>query len=377
MSEMLEMLGPNQPSEEAQTSNFTGNMIQGTVTLLIFALGTLSNIFSILYFISSKGYKTTTRFLYLSISVIDLIICLLFLPVSVSYYKGRKAGLFEWALFCNLWGVLWNVFMRMSVFMIAVLSVTRTLTLVQPLVPIRRRYVVGVTIFYFMAMIAQASIPFWKSVSYTFQGGFSQICGWAVIDVFGEGSLTTKIVTALLIQVELTAPMFPITICCFTTIIVLQLTNTANPNRKNKLKNTATITIILLTLNYIVFNLPMIIFLILVMIDQASGWKHGFFEFDYKETYLTNLLLVIAVGLNSLMNPVLYYMRLHKMREFAKAGLRRIKGSTSVRRISGVVTAGTLVFSSRGRDDVLSCESRDMIVAPSLVPPKNETITKC
>ena len=345
--------------------NSTGNMINAALCVFLFCAGTLANVFSIVYFISCNGYKTTTKFLYLSISIVDLVICILVLPVGVSYFNDRAAVFFGWWLFCNVWGVFWNACTRLSVFLIAVLSITRTITLVQPLFHIRQRIVVGITVFYCVGQVIQASIPFWYNVKYTYKSELVQ-CSWYVNAVFESGSVSNWVVSIILVNVEIIAPIFPITIGCITTIIVLQSSgrHLTQSGSQNKLKNSATITIILVTLNYIIFNLPLAVFLTMALVDELSGWRFNFFGFEWPDLLFSNLVVDMAVVLNSFMNPVLYFLRLKGMRGFAVEGIRKMglilrgKGGGSVTVRHAVELYG---LGSDSRLTVLSSNSRDKI----------------
>jgi hypothetical protein len=65
-------------------------------------------------------------------------------------------------------GMLWNMAPRLSVFLMAVLSISRTISLVYPLRRIRRQDVALPILFYTALQLVQATLPFWFGAKYRF-----------------------------------------------------------------------------------------------------------------------------------------------------------------------------------------------------------------
>ena len=62
-------------------------------------------------------------------------------------------------------------------------------------------------------------------------------------------------------------------------------------------------------------------------IDKFSGWKYNFFSKFVPDLLIENIVIRIFMGLSSLMNPVLYFLRLEKMRLFVKESMKEVRGS--------------------------------------------------
>ena len=86
---------------------------------------------------------------------------------------------------CQVWGVLWNAFARLSVFLVAVLSISRTFSLKYPFRGVSKRLILGLIAGYAVLQGVQSTIPYWFGVWYRYYGTHLQ-CQW-----FYEVSTTT------------------------------------------------------------------------------------------------------------------------------------------------------------------------------------------
>ena len=102
----------------------------GVLLITCFLLGTLGNSLALGYFISRQ--RTTSNILYLSIVTVDLVSVFLLLSPALSHFSYRDPLLLSYPLFCNLWGVFFFISSRLSVFLVAVLSISRTIALFSP-----------------------------------------------------------------------------------------------------------------------------------------------------------------------------------------------------------------------------------------------------
>ena len=114
---------------------------------------------------------------YIWIVSTDLLISLLAVPVAISYLSRRAPLLFQYTPFCQAWGVLWNAAARMSVFMVAVLSITRTINLRYPFRCIKIRVIMLLMSGYAVVQLVQSTIPYWFHTIYTYQETHIQ-CQW-------------------------------------------------------------------------------------------------------------------------------------------------------------------------------------------------------
>ena len=109
----------------------TADKIIGALLIIILVVSLVGNISALRFFWSNKR-KTLPDKLYITIAVVDIITSISSVPVITSLLNNRKAMICGIPALCStyLMTVLFSV--RMSIFLVAVLSVTRTVAIVSP-----------------------------------------------------------------------------------------------------------------------------------------------------------------------------------------------------------------------------------------------------
>ena len=117
------------------------------------------------------------------------------------------------------------------------------------------------------------------------------------------------------------APILPIMISCGVSVYKLKSSKPHSGQQVIvyqglpgiiKKKRYATITLILFTMVYIVFNVPLCVIYIIQTISDHTG--NNIFSFEYPNFYFTNFIHTLSVPLNSALNPVIYYYRMKNFR---------------------------------------------------------------
>ena len=101
------------------------------ICFLCVLLGLPANISTLIYFIRQK--KDLPTRLYLVLSLVDILTCFTLIPTGISFAMDRQPVLFGNDLFCQLWGIVWVIVPFLSVYLVCVLSISRTITLLNPL----------------------------------------------------------------------------------------------------------------------------------------------------------------------------------------------------------------------------------------------------
>ena len=92
--------------------------------------------------------------LYIMCCVNDLLTASLVLFVAVSFFNERDAQFFEDNTFCKCWALLSRINHRISVFLVMVLSISRTVSLTTPLRMVKRRFaLVSIGVWVFLAIL--------------------------------------------------------------------------------------------------------------------------------------------------------------------------------------------------------------------------------
>lgn len=149
-------------------------------------------------------------------------------------------------------------------------------------------------------------------------------CTWQIIDVTRSDSLAFFMYLVLVI-IPLIVPVIPIVVSCILSVYAMIKSidistemSASNLNRQiiNE-KKKVTLTVIVVTLVYIIFNVPPVITVILYIIEDFNKNKMGLFKFD-RYFYYNNFQEIFCVGLNSSVNPMIYLIFMPSFRKFFK-----------------------------------------------------------
>ena len=294
-----------------------------------FLLGTPLNLLCLFYFVKKK--RSNSRFLYLCINAVDATICSLGIFAALSSFYSGDEMLHGPKILCALQGMVWNITQGLSVFLIAVLSISRTISLVFPLKHISRHQVTLPVLVYTVLLVLQATIPYWFGASYHYDSKYV-ICGWYFPDL--KISLTSQnILFTLLFPCQLLPPLIAVLVSCGITCVKMwgssQVLTRADD--ANKRKRQGTITVVILTAAYAFFNVPCCATMMIYAIEFVSDWKINVMESVPGE--IIALIYALAynytvVG-NSIVNALIYICRIKDLRDFS--GLNVLLGYCSRR----------------------------------------------
>ena len=316
----------NETAAEGQKWVFiTFGLIETTCAII----GAPGNALILSYFIfklKSKDRSAST-FLYIWISLVDLVICLLNFASAVSDFNLGEAAMFGNKHFCNIAGFLWNVSKHMSVFMIAVLSIARTVTITFPFLKVTRVCVTIPVIIYLIILVVQSSLPFvfltdLGTGGYTYEIEYA-FCFFYIHQVFENESLPYQILNNWEAFGNTLLPLPIITISCCVTVYQLSRSGIRNYEGE-KTKREATITILILTGAFIALNTPICLmwFLSLPWVHR-DGWE--WVSKLFGDSFLTCIKLIAftSFGINSLVNVVVYFCRLKGLRQHFREIIRK------------------------------------------------------
>lgn len=296
------------------------DLIFGLLSLLSFLLGLPGNILSTLYFLSRTPTPNTLT--YILINLTDITICSLALFIGLSNLSPQFGVWFFSAVWvCNTWGVLWNISIRMSVYLIAVLSISRVYKLHYPNLRTSIYPTITAVGTYLLLLTLQAVIPYTRGVGYTYLPEYC-LCSWRLSDLFTPGTAHFTVSYFVLNILEFVVPTVPVTVCCVAMISKLRGRVSVNKQIEH-IKRQATVTVVLLTVVYLLWNVPICVVTILNYHTQVTeqGQHPRHFHFTYS-TYLRSFINTQTIVLNSVCNTVLYYCRIKGLRQFAMCWVR-------------------------------------------------------
>ena len=287
--------------------------IFGISSIFCFLIGTPLNIISNAYFYTKKqSNNNSTNFIYSLISATDTIICVLSLAPMMSYILAGKPGIFGWSLSCTLWDIIMEVCVRYSLFLVAVLGVCRTRALLSPLRLYSKRYVLWVTVGFFLALLLQETLP-----PIALQEFATYVPQRLSCHFFGLEAVFTPLQSMIFMTVtffgEIGIPVLVGGVAGGLSIYILlvrrdKYDNTVTEVQK-KNKREATKTIAIVSGLCVLLNSP-IVFISILFTSGAQVTMNTIVV----ATDITSSLVV----LNSLFNSLVYFARIRRMRVFAK-----------------------------------------------------------
>ena len=316
--------------------------IYGIIGILCSICGIVGNTFSLKYFF--KRRNNVFSFVLLIISIFDISVCVLISPIVLSYLNNRKPMLFESYTFCQSFTFLWSMVIRMSSFLVLILSVARTLTIIRPFTTLKYKLIKISIVFYFILVL---------TVSPQYVGlpsKYEHLIGSCMWDIFHSVPGTTMILRSAVtaIQLQVFIPAVPMVLTCGLSIHKLYITRTtirrhARRFNRNCAKYKSGVTIVIVTLFYFINHFPIFIMGSLaatkaVLSENKSAYNvpGPWWLIPYVLSYFGRFSIVI----NSSINPLIYVIRLES---FRRSVLGVLVASTTIFKRSLVFLAGLML----------------------------------
>ena len=228
-------------------------------------------------------------------------------------FRGRQPGVFNNYLFCVLWEVLYTILQKLSIFLVLLLSLSRTITILKPFHKIRivtiMCSVVGYVVFLVLIPVLQYVItPLRGEFKYSWDGAYC----YYNFEMKFEHAVN-------LIMVGLP----PILTFISFLVSIMRLTADrkkvgpgAKAKESQKWKYRASVTIVLFTTLFLVCNLPLFINMLHNMTTRFFGVDYPgvYFGTRFMYWYSWHVAKMESVVVNAALNPVLYYYRMRKFR---------------------------------------------------------------
>eukprot|EP00116_Pleurobrachia_bachei_P007382 sb/3467644/ len=231
----------------------TTDSVFAAICIICCLIGLPCNLIALRFFI--RKTRDIPTIIYLAIAATDLATSLLVLPVGISMAMERQSVMFGSPFFCSVWGFTWELIPYYSVFLVFALSAFRTFALLRPMKQMRRRVVWRVLIGYLVFLIGRQLIGIFAGYSHYEYEAFSGYC-WNHINY-----TNWQHTDAFFSFFQLAFPIIPITVSCIlsTCVIYRSLSVSSTQEYVQRTKRKATVTIIIVTGVYILFNLPVFV----------------------------------------------------------------------------------------------------------------------
>ena len=247
----------------------------------------------------------------------DLLTSVTIVPSVLSFLNGREAMWFSNYAFCAVSAVLWMHIAQFSVFLTGILSVTRTLILLNPLRRVKKSIIIGTLCVYAVYINLQTIPPLVSDYGYFYFNKQDVGC-WEKTNKKVKWYFISK---PILTVMQLAVPILPIlTSCVISTWVILSSMKVSDKNTAvTSNKRSATVTIVYVTVAYIIFNIPMFVNQALYLdykIKKVIPYPDPYWNSVAMYWYSWNFTNALSVAMNAAMNPVIYFWRIRKFRSF-------------------------------------------------------------
>ena len=284
----------------------TIDYLYGSICLVCFLIGVPGNAFSFFCFVS-QGRSPSSR-IYACITVVDFLNCLNALTVAITYLALRRDIVFGNEVYCNMWGISHRLLSSLCIFYVAVLSISRTFVLIKPFKKLNTFWIELTLGIYFLIQVFLATIPFWEPrTKYAYHKAYAtcETPNHSEENRFEEFS-------NILSRISYFGPTIPILLSCAVSVGLLMLWNRNQiENEQKRTKRYASITIVIFTLIFATFNIPGTIISIFELGEKIIAVD--------PMGYSLNFFYYLSIPLNSTLNPILYMIRMHSIKEALRA----------------------------------------------------------
>lgn len=335
----------------------TVDLCVGGILSVFSIIGSLTNLFSLYYFWKMSPQNCNGLFfkrLYVLICTVDFTICSTLFPMAdAAFSPQRDATIFGQSWFCEVWGTLWSYLPIISIFLIAVLSVSRLLLLMEPslrLNPTLAWLLPGAYTAGLLTLISSLNIshtlnmvyrPEWLACS---PSVFRQNTDPAAL--VQPGDVRRGLLITVLFSSLPGLAIIPISVVCILSVVYLRRSARVAQNALScsaQQQRSATVSVITLTLVYVVLNVPFsltvfggIILNIALSQTITEVTVHEYNTASLNDNPAVNnysyfIMFYLLISLNSVLNPALYMWRMRGYRKFVNKFLNRENKKGKVR----------------------------------------------
>ena len=281
-------------------------------------IGLPGNCLALTHFLRSKKRNLSTL-LYIVATSIDIISSVIHLPVAISLFRSRQPVIMESDVFCSIWYFILLSIQLMSMYVVALLSVSRAIVIFAPFYRVNKKVVLITIPVYF---VYQA---IWICLSYITSDNYYTLSAGLCQRVFSDKDrrMVNRVMNGYHVNYCISTGIPPI--CVFVSFVasVFKLRTGANEssigsdgeNVSNRNNRNASLAIMYFAATFLLCNSftfvnTALFTWVYVVKDDYPGpiYSHIFMFF-----YSWPISEVFCTVLNAALNPLLYFWR---MREF-------------------------------------------------------------
>ena len=280
----------------------------GSVIAVTFIVAILGNVFALVYFWPERE-KTDLHRMYIAIASVDVLTSLLTIPVMTSLFNNREPVLFASPILCGGWTITFGFLVRISMFLVALMSVTRTIAIVRPFKEVKLSSIFVMTTGY-TALLLTLDGAFFASgwITGSYYPTKRSFCSYAPTN-HAQAS-RAKVFLFFLFQIEIFLPPLVIFISFMISIISLMRKRSRLVALLGKVSRHDSITVISITAVFLFCNVPLFVWQLLNLFLFIKPSFEADIGTKLIKTYGHLLFMYVPYVLNAALNPVVYLLRM-------------------------------------------------------------------
>ena len=284
------------------------DVLLATVLCVCFLVGFPGNILSLRYFLSKPGRSLSDN-LYIASCCIDSVTSIVHLPAAAVLFNQRNPGIMDNPTFCSFWYLTFLFLQQMSMFLVLLMSVSRTLAIMFPFFRINKRAVI--------LSIPVYAVYITLSYSVTYFSAFTLYRKPNILCFAAPQDDSLSLVYEINYNICIGIPPILIAVAFILTIIKLRKEQNNAQSASKKKMFQASVTIFYFTAVFLACNLVSFAngVLYLVTVKILNDWDllepNEFMSFYW--WFLSSLFSMV---LNAALNPILYFWRMKELRLF-------------------------------------------------------------
>ncbi|KAL5271897.1 hypothetical protein ACHWQZ_G000180 [Mnemiopsis leidyi] len=281
------------------------------VTLLGCSLvGIPGNVLALQHFLTN-GRKDLATLLYIAITLVDTATCCSHFPITVSLLNYRKPVLFNNLPLCAGWTLLFKFLQRISIFLVTLLSVSRSIVIASPFMKLHKVGALVALVVYSVFLVsidvAHLDLPSFRYISL---GPFCTDSPLHSNKSYSSWVTAVKTLTTLELGVPSVITFFSFLVCA------LQLSRPCPDFIQKRRNRRASVTVAIFTGVFLFCNLPFFTLMVLNTLTRALNYHYPepFFTGVFMSRYSWLLAKILLTVLNAALNPLVYYSRITEYR---------------------------------------------------------------
>ena len=293
------------------------DQILGWVFILGTIVGLLGNGSAVCYFWPKRN-QSVHNMLYLAIITVDFLTVASSFPVIASLLNDRYPMIFNKDVFCSAWTLVSSFTAKMSIFLAAMICVTRTIAMRCPYLTLKRTSVISAIAGYAILLIALdlTYISFkWEHGQYV---NSTCLCS---AKFYETAPIVVKYIATVSLILQLTLPSF-ITFFCFVASTWFLMTRATLLNVDERKFRRVSVTITIFTVIFLICNIPCFVYQMFSFLSWDFPELLNVFDHRYFNYYGPLLLQFFPIFLNSAINPSVYLLRMRGYQNWIKRCFR-------------------------------------------------------